>query len=150
MEGTGNVAAAPGRSHMSMRVTLIAMTLANSMILVDQTAVPLATPDAILDLGGSLSESQWLLTANVLPLAAFMVLGGRLGDLVGLRRIFLTEKLPALRRRGTSCTSCRSRTSTGRCGQSCRGLTSRRSPGSRWTRHCRRTRRRRRLQGRGP
>jgi len=28
------------------------MTLSNSMILVDQTAVPLATPDAIRDLGG--------------------------------------------------------------------------------------------------
>jgi MFS family permease len=30
------------------------------------------------------------LTANILPLAAFMVLGGRLGDLFGLRRVFLT------------------------------------------------------------
>jgi hypothetical protein len=35
-----------------MWVTLVAMTLSNSMILVDQTAVPLATPDAIRDLGG--------------------------------------------------------------------------------------------------
>jgi EmrB/QacA subfamily drug resistance transporter len=73
-----------------MWVTLAAMTLSNSMILVDQTAVPLATPDAIRELGGSLSQSQWLLTANILPLAAFMVLGGRLGDLFGLRRVFLT------------------------------------------------------------
>jgi EmrB/QacA subfamily drug resistance transporter len=72
-----------------MWVTLAAMTLSNSMILVDQTAVPLATPDAIRDLGGSLSQSQWLLTANILPLAAFMVLGGRLGDMLGLRRVFL-------------------------------------------------------------
>jgi EmrB/QacA subfamily drug resistance transporter len=73
-----------------MWMTLAAMTLSNSMILVDQTAVPLATPDAIRDLGGSLSESQWLLTANILPLASFMVLGGRLGDLLGLKRVFLT------------------------------------------------------------
>jgi MFS family permease len=51
-----------------------------------------ATPDAIRDLGGSLSESQWLLTANILPLAAFMVLGGRLGDLFGLKRVFLTAR----------------------------------------------------------
>lgn len=72
-----------------MWVTLAAMTLSNSMILVDQTAVPLATPDAIRDLGASLSQSQWLLTANILPLAAFMVLGGRLGDMLGLRRVFL-------------------------------------------------------------
>jgi EmrB/QacA subfamily drug resistance transporter len=72
-----------------MWLTLVAMTLANSMILVDQTAVPLASPDAVDDLGGGIEDGQWILTANVLPLAAFMVLGGRLGDLLGLRRVFL-------------------------------------------------------------
>ncbi len=60
------------------------------MILVDQTAVPLATPDAVSDLDASLSSGQWILTANILPLAALMVFGGRLGDQRGLRRIFLT------------------------------------------------------------
>ena len=59
------------------------------MILVDQTAVPLATPDVLADLNGALAEGQWILTANILPLAALMVLGGRLGDLLGLRRVFL-------------------------------------------------------------
>ena len=38
----------------------------------------------------NVSDGQWILTANILPLAAFMVLGGRLGDLFGLRRVFLT------------------------------------------------------------
>src|SRR5262245_26787297 len=65
------------------------MTLANSMILVDQTSVPLAAPELIGDLGGSISEGPWILTANSLPLAALMVLGGRLGDLLGLRRVFI-------------------------------------------------------------
>src|SRR5262245_23749488 len=65
------------------------MTLANSMILVDQTSVPLATPNLIHDLGGSITEGPWIMTANILPLAALMVLGGRLGDLLGLRRVFL-------------------------------------------------------------
>ena len=89
MEG-GSRNGAPAVPHAAMWMTLVAMTLSNSMILVDQTAVPLATPDAIRDLGGTLGESQWLLTANILPLAAFMVLGGRLGDLLGLRRVFLS------------------------------------------------------------
>ena len=72
-----------------MRLTLAAMTLASSMILVDQTAVPLATPHAIDDLHAAVGESQWLMTANILPLAALMVFGGRLGDLFGMRRVFL-------------------------------------------------------------
>ena len=72
-----------------MKITLAAMTLASSMILVDQTAVPLAAPHAILGLHAEISQSQWLMTANILPLAALMVFGGRLGDLFGMRRIFL-------------------------------------------------------------
>jgi EmrB/QacA subfamily drug resistance transporter len=74
-------------------LTLAAMTLASSMILVDQTAVPLATPEAIEDLGGQISQAQWIMTANIIPLAALMVLGGRLGDLIGLRRVFLAGAL---------------------------------------------------------
>jgi EmrB/QacA subfamily drug resistance transporter len=73
--------------------TLVAMTLANSMILVDQTAVPLAIPHTIAALNGSLDTSQWVLTANILPLAAFMVFAGRLGDQLGLRRVFLAGAL---------------------------------------------------------
>jgi EmrB/QacA subfamily drug resistance transporter len=76
-------------SRRDMRITLAAMTLASSMILVDQTAVPLAAPHAILDLHAEISKSQWLMTANILPLAALMVFGGRLGDLFGMRRVFL-------------------------------------------------------------
>ena len=63
------------------------------MILVDQTAVPLATPEVISGLGGAVAEGQWILTANILPLAALMVFGGRLGDLLGLRRVFLAGAL---------------------------------------------------------
>jgi EmrB/QacA subfamily drug resistance transporter len=77
-------------TNRGMWLTLVAMTLASSMILVDQTAVPLASPDVVQGLGGNVADGQWILTANILPLAAFMVLGGRLGDLFGLRRVFLT------------------------------------------------------------
>ncbi|HEX4304460.1 MAG TPA: DHA2 family efflux MFS transporter permease subunit [Solirubrobacterales bacterium] len=76
-------------SRRNMKITLAAMTLASSMILVDQTAVPLAAPHAIIGLHAEISQSQWLMTANILPLAALMVFGGRLGDLFGMRRVFL-------------------------------------------------------------
>jgi EmrB/QacA subfamily drug resistance transporter len=76
-------------SRRKMRLTLAAMTLASSMILVDQTSVPLAAPHAIAALNAPISDSPWLMTANILPLAALMVFGGRLGDLFGMRRVFL-------------------------------------------------------------
>src|ERR1700759_5365764 len=76
-------------SRRNMKITLAAMTLASSMILVDQTAVPLAAPHAIVGLHAKITQSQWLMTANILPLAALMVFGGRLGRLFGMRRIFL-------------------------------------------------------------
>src|ERR1700755_3177603 len=76
-------------SRRNMKITLAAMTLASSMILVDQTAVPLAAPHAISGLHAEISQSQWLMTRNLLPLAALMVFGGRLGDLFGMRRVFL-------------------------------------------------------------
>ncbi len=65
------------------------MTLANGMILVDQTAVPLTLPAIIKQFGITTGTAQWVLNASLLPLAGFLVLGGRLGDLFGRRRIFL-------------------------------------------------------------
>lgn len=73
----------PAVSPARMRLTLATMTLSASMILVDHTAVPLATPEVIRGLNGSVADGQWVLTANILPLAALMVFGGRLGDLLG-------------------------------------------------------------------
>ncbi|MEJ2860006.1 MFS transporter [Actinomycetospora flava] len=78
---------APSRS--GQRMVLAAMTLANAMILVDQTAVPLALPDIAQEFRVSSLLVQWVLTASLLPLAGLLVLGGRLGDLLGRRRVFL-------------------------------------------------------------
>lgn len=68
---------------------LVAMTLANAMVLIDQTAVPLALPDVAQNLHVSSTLVQWVLNASLLPLAGLTILGGRLGDLLGRRRIFL-------------------------------------------------------------
>jgi EmrB/QacA subfamily drug resistance transporter len=71
------------------RLVLIAMTLANSMILVDQTAVPLALPAIMQSFGVQSQAVQWVLNASLLPLAGLLVFGGRLGDLLGRRRMFV-------------------------------------------------------------
>src|SRR5262249_17952216 len=70
-------------------LVLLAMTLANAMILIDQTAVPLALPDIMSSFGVGSAAVPWVLTCSLLPLAGLLVLGGRLGDLVGRRRIFI-------------------------------------------------------------
>lgn len=71
------------------RQVLVAMTLANGMILVDQTAVPLALPDIMQTFGVGSAAVQWVLNASLLALAGLLVLGGRLADLLGRRRVFL-------------------------------------------------------------
>jgi len=71
------------------RQVLVAMTLANAMILVDQTAVPLALPDVMQTFLVGSAAVQWVLNASLLALAGLLVLGGRLADLLGRRRVFL-------------------------------------------------------------
>jgi EmrB/QacA subfamily drug resistance transporter len=71
------------------RVVLWSMTLANAMILLDQTAVPLALPNIMQDFGVGSQQVQWILNASLPPLAGLLVLGGRLGDMFGRRRIFI-------------------------------------------------------------
>ena len=70
-------------------VVLLSMTLANAMTLVDQTAVPLSLPSIMHDFAVGSQSAQWVLSASLLPLAGLLVLGGRLGDLFGRRRIFI-------------------------------------------------------------
>jgi EmrB/QacA subfamily drug resistance transporter len=65
------------------------MILANSIILIDQTAVPLALPSIMAQFGVGTQVAQWVLNASLLALSGFLVLGGRLGDQFGRRRIFL-------------------------------------------------------------
>jgi EmrB/QacA subfamily drug resistance transporter len=71
------------------QLLLLCMTLANAMVLVDQTAVPLALPDILRQFAVSSQQVQWVLNGSLLPLASLLVLGGRLGDLLGRRRVFL-------------------------------------------------------------
>jgi EmrB/QacA subfamily drug resistance transporter len=78
-----------GQRATRLPLVIVAMTIGNGIILVSQTAVPLAIPSVMAELDVGSNTAQWVLTASLLPLAGLMVLGGRLGDLFGLRRIFL-------------------------------------------------------------
>ena len=69
--------------------TLIAVSVAIFMLLLDITVVNVALPDIQRSLHSSFSDLQWVVNAYSLTLAAFLLTAGSLADLVGRRRVFV-------------------------------------------------------------
>ena len=63
---------------------------AMAMVMIDFTIVSISATTIQVDLGLSETAIQWLVTAYALSTAAFVALGGRLGDILGHRRIVMT------------------------------------------------------------
>ena len=70
--------------------TLGAMCFALFMIMLDNTVVNVALPSIQKDLGASTSALEWTVSGYTLSFAVLLVTGGRLGDIFGRRRMFLT------------------------------------------------------------
>jgi EmrB/QacA subfamily drug resistance transporter len=68
--------------------TLLLISVATFMLLLDITVVNVALPDIQRDLNASLSSLQWVVDAYSLMLAATMLTWGSLGDRLGRRRVF--------------------------------------------------------------
>src|SRR5438874_12620476 len=81
-------AAAPC-SKRAGRWVLAATTLASSMAFIDGTVVNVALPALQANLNATIVDVQWVIEAYSLLLAAFLLVGGSLGDHYGRRRIFL-------------------------------------------------------------
>src|SRR5881628_2131925 len=60
------------------------------MIVLDQTIVNVALPSIRRDLGFTPSGLAWVVNAYLIAFGGLLLLAGRLGDLIGRRRIFLT------------------------------------------------------------
>ncbi len=69
--------------------TLGAMCFALFMLMLDNTVVNVALPSIQEDLKADLASLEWTINAYTLSLAVLLVVGGRLGDIFGRRRIFL-------------------------------------------------------------
>jgi EmrB/QacA subfamily drug resistance transporter len=69
--------------------TLAAVAFGLFMIMLDNTVVNVALPSIEKDLHISISELEWIVTAYALTFAAFLITGGKLGDLYGRRRLFV-------------------------------------------------------------
>src|SRR6266542_6074035 len=71
-------------------LALYVLCLASLMIVLDVTIVNVALPSIRKDLGFSQTSLAWVVNAYLLTYGGCLLLGGRLGDLFGHRRLFLT------------------------------------------------------------
>ena len=70
-------------------LTLVSVTLGVIMVGIDGSVVAVANPYIGRDLHASLSDLQWVTNSYLLVIAALLILGGKLGDRFGRRRVFL-------------------------------------------------------------
>src|SRR5437867_7020737 len=77
----------PGPSRWPALVVLCAGML---MIILDQTIVNVALPSIQSDLGFSQASLVWVVNAYLIAFGGLLLVAGRLGDLIGRKRIFLT------------------------------------------------------------
>ncbi len=84
----------PGGTHLSSRhvnpwFVLVLVCIAQFMVIVDATVVNVALPSIQSDLKMNDSDLQWIVNAYTLVFGGFLLLGGRAGDLIGRKRVFL-------------------------------------------------------------
>src|SRR5690349_1682379 len=75
--------------HAGRWWALVVLAIAQLMVVLDATVVNIALPTAQHDLGFSDSGRQWVVTGYALAFGSLLLLGGRLSDLVGRKRMFL-------------------------------------------------------------
>src|SRR6185436_16585920 len=83
---------APPAARSSGRDRAVALALvlgAQLMIILDMTVVNVALPSIARDLHFSPTGLSWVLNAYTLPFGGLLLLGGRAGDILGRRRVFM-------------------------------------------------------------
>jgi MFS family permease len=70
-------------------LVLVLVCIAQFMVILDATIVNVALPSIQTDLGMSEASLQWVVNSYTLIFGGFLLLGGRAGDLIGRKRLFL-------------------------------------------------------------
>ncbi len=70
-------------------LALIVLCAGMLMIVLDATIVNVALPSIQRDLGFSQSSLAWVVNAYLIPFGGLLLLAGRLGDLIGRKRVFM-------------------------------------------------------------
>jgi EmrB/QacA subfamily drug resistance transporter len=81
------VAAGPVQRHLGLALVVIAT--AQLMVVLDATIVNVALPDIQKALGFSGTGLEWVVNAYALTFGGLLLLGGRAGDILGRRRVFV-------------------------------------------------------------
>ncbi|WP_067176797.1 MFS transporter [Microtetraspora niveoalba] len=68
---------------------LIVLAAAQFMVIMDTSIIGVALPDMQRDLGFSQGDLQWVFNAYVIAFGGLLLLGGRLSDLLGARKVFV-------------------------------------------------------------
>ena len=76
------------RTGLRKWLPLVVLVLALFIIVLDTTIINVSMKSIISDLHSNLKAVQWVITGYSLVLAAFMITGGRLGDIFGRKRMF--------------------------------------------------------------
>src|SRR4029077_17038109 len=76
--------------HTGKGIVLVLSCAAQFMVVLDVAIVNVALPSIQRDLGIGPGARQWICIATGLMLGGFLLLGGRMADLVGRRRMLLT------------------------------------------------------------
>ena len=79
-------------------IALVLICATQFMVVLDVSIVNVALPSIQSALGFSQENLQWVVNAYTLTFGGFLLLGGRMADLLGRRRVFMAG-LRALRRR---------------------------------------------------
>lgn len=82
------LAAPSGACYRWRWAALATLLVAEAMNLLDSTIVQVAAPVIHTNLGGPDSDIQWFGAAYTLPFAVLLITGGRLGDILGRKRVF--------------------------------------------------------------
>jgi len=83
------VSPAETANHSRRWLILAFIGIAQLMVVLDATIVNIALPSAQADLGFSDDSRQWVITAYALAFGSLLLLGGRIGDLYGRKRVFI-------------------------------------------------------------
>jgi EmrB/QacA subfamily drug resistance transporter len=86
---TGPSTQPDGRTERERWTALLVLCAGFLMIILDQTVVNVALPSIQDDLGFSQSSLAWVVNAYLIPFGGLLLLAGRLGDLVGRKRMFM-------------------------------------------------------------